>query len=254
MFALRHNCSSQPLTSSPRQIQPETHCIDLGADAPTPWTARRTAWYRFLATTAFPAPDSVPAFPSENESGCPSERTHGRPIPSVCKPPATPIQTNCSPNPCRKSPSCDSPPVHHMIDGPAYSNLGFLAMAPHQRDCSEPSIIGIYLTPFLNLIPSWPLLRAALLFHFYNVEPSIGWERISVKGALRILYSSRVISPSSIWFLNSARFRAASNIFGTLERSKFIFRHSIDDVKKIIEEETKGNSIPTFIPLSEIGF
>ena len=27
-----------------------------------------------------------------------------------------------------------------------------------------------------------------------------------------------------------------------------------DDVKKIIEEETKGNSIPTFIPLSEIGF
>lgn len=34
--------------------------------------------------------------------------------------------------------------------------------------------------------------------------------------------------------VKGSRFRAASNIFGTLERSKFIFRHSIDDVKKII--------------------
>ena len=35
--------------------------------------------------------------------------------------------------------------------------------------------------------------------------------------------------------VKGSRFRAASNIFGTLERSKFIFRHSLDLVQQLIE-------------------
>lgn len=34
--------------------------------------------------------------------------------------------------------------------------------------------------------------------------------------------------------VKGSRFRAASNIFGTLERSRFIFRHQLDNVKRVI--------------------
>ena len=35
--------------------------------------------------------------------------------------------------------------------------------------------------------------------------------------------------------VKGSKFRAVSNLFGTLERSQFIFRNTIDDVKKIID-------------------
>src|ERR1700710_2921142 len=35
--------------------------------------------------------------------------------------------------------------------------------------------------------------------------------------------------------VKGSRFRAASNIFGTLNRSRFIFRNSIDSVKQLID-------------------
>ncbi|HSU50380.1 MAG TPA: hypothetical protein VLJ41_07315, partial [Segetibacter sp.] len=35
--------------------------------------------------------------------------------------------------------------------------------------------------------------------------------------------------------VKGSRFRAASNIFGTLERSKFIFRDTLSSVQKLIE-------------------
>lgn len=52
--------------------------------------------------------------------------------------------------------------------------------------------------------------------------------------------------------VKGSRFRAASNIFGSLERSKFIFRNSIEDVQKIIA--LKNNPIEAFKkPFSNIG-
>lgn len=52
--------------------------------------------------------------------------------------------------------------------------------------------------------------------------------------------------------VKGSRFRAASNIFGSLERSKFIFRNSIEDVQKIIA--LKNNPMEAFKkPLSNIG-
>ncbi|MES2478076.1 MAG: UbiD family decarboxylase [Bacteroidota bacterium] len=51
--------------------------------------------------------------------------------------------------------------------------------------------------------------------------------------------------------VKGSRFRAASNIFGSLERSKFIFRDTIDSVQKIIA--LKNNPIEAFKkPLSNI--
>src|SRR5438874_1960487 len=35
--------------------------------------------------------------------------------------------------------------------------------------------------------------------------------------------------------VKGTKYRAASNIFGTLQRSKFIFRHTLEAVKKLIE-------------------
>lgn len=52
--------------------------------------------------------------------------------------------------------------------------------------------------------------------------------------------------------VKGSRFRAASNIFGSMERSKFIFRNSIGDVQKIIA--LKNNPIEAFKkPFSNIG-
>jgi 4-hydroxy-3-polyprenylbenzoate decarboxylase len=52
--------------------------------------------------------------------------------------------------------------------------------------------------------------------------------------------------------VKGSKFRAASNIFGSLERSKFIFRDTIEDVQKIIA--LKNNPIDAFKkPFSNIG-
>src|SRR5262245_61688968 len=38
--------------------------------------------------------------------------------------------------------------------------------------------------------------------------------------------------------VKGSRFRAASNIFGTLDRSKFLFRDTLDAVQKLIEHRS----------------
>ena len=55
--------------------------------------------------------------------------------------------------------------------------------------------------------------------------------------------------------VKGSKFRAVSNLFGTLERSQFIFRNTIDDVKKIIDlknDPSQGFKKP-FSHLSKIG-
>ena len=42
--------------------------------------------------------------------------------------------------------------------------------------------------------------------------------------------------------IKGSKFRAASNLFGTLERSKFIFRDSLKQVKKLIDLKTNPSS------------
>ena len=58
-----------------------------------------------------------------------------------------------------------------------------------------------------------------------NLEMAAIHLRVYEMGGPAILYEN----------VKGSKFRAVSNIFGTLERSKYIFRHSLDAVKKLIK-------------------
>ena len=58
-----------------------------------------------------------------------------------------------------------------------------------------------------------------------NLEMAAIHLRIYEMGGPAILYEN----------VKGSKFRAVSNLFGTLERSKYIFRHSLDSVKKLIQ-------------------
>lgn len=58
-----------------------------------------------------------------------------------------------------------------------------------------------------------------------NLEMAAIHLRVYEMGGPAILYEN----------VKGSKFRAVSNLFGTLERSKYIFRHSLDDVKKLIQ-------------------
>ncbi|MEY3507745.1 MAG: hypothetical protein RIR44_977 [Bacteroidota bacterium] len=58
-----------------------------------------------------------------------------------------------------------------------------------------------------------------------NLEMAAIHLRVYEMGGPAILYEN----------VKGSKFRAVSNLFGTLERSKYIFRHSLDSVKKLIQ-------------------
>jgi 4-hydroxy-3-polyprenylbenzoate decarboxylase len=58
-----------------------------------------------------------------------------------------------------------------------------------------------------------------------NLEMAAIHLRVYEMGGPAILYEN----------VKGSKFRAVSNLFGTLERSKYIFRHSLDAVKKLIQ-------------------
>ena len=58
-----------------------------------------------------------------------------------------------------------------------------------------------------------------------NLEMAAIHLRVHEMGGPAILYEN----------VKGSKFRAVSNLFGTLERSKYIFRQSLDSVKKLIQ-------------------